>query len=271
MLFFGAIAILAPVLAPPPDAAQPYAIPSDGMWSEPSPPSAAHPFGTAPGQFDIYYGVIWGTRTAFKVGLIVTGLVVLIGGAVGAISAFVGGWLDEIVQRVVEVMIAFPFLLAALTMATVLAPRLHDRLFAAMLALVAFGWAGYARLIRSDVLAVKERDYVFAARVIGATGPQILLRHVLPNAIYSVLAVAWLDIGGYAVAYSGLSFLGMGAGLGYADWGQLLNLARNWISDLAKYWYILVFPGGALSLFTLGWNLVGDGFRDTLDPRLRGQ
>ncbi len=271
ILLFVTVAILAPLLAPPPDPAQPYEMPHDGFWPEPRPPNAAHPFGTTEGQYDIYYGVVWGTRTALKMGLIVTGLVVLIGGVVGAVSAYIGGWLDEFVQRVVEVFIAFPALLAFLAMAIVISPRVDDKLLAIIIALVAFGWTGYARLIRADVLAVKARDYVLAARALGVPGWQILVRHVLPNAVYSVLAVACLDIGGYAVAYSGLSFLGLGAGRGYADWGQLLNLAHNWVSDLARFWYIVLFPGGSLVLFTLGWNLVGDAFRDALDPRLRGQ
>jgi peptide/nickel transport system permease protein len=266
---FLAVAVLAPVLAPPPDPAQPYQMPHDGYAPEPHAPSVAHPFGTSSGQYDIYYGVVWGTRTALKVGLVVTALVLLIGGLVGGAAAFVGGWVDEVVQRLVEITLVFPFFLAALTVATVLSPRLHDRLISALIALVAFGWPGYARLIRGDVLSTKARDYVLAARVIGVPEWQILLRHVLPNSIYSVLTVAWLDIAGYAVAYSGLSFLGLGPGVGYADWGQLLNLAYNWISDLATYWYILVYPGAALTLFTLGWNLIGDAFRDALDPRLR--
>jgi peptide/nickel transport system permease protein len=215
--------------------------------------------------------VVWGTRTALKAGVVVTTLVLLIGGIVGAAAAFVGGWVDELVQRMVEITLAFPFFLAALTVSTVLSPRLRDRLISALIALVAFGWPGYARLIRGDVLAARARDHVLAARVIGVPEWQILLRHVLPNALYSVLTVAWLDIAGYAIAYSGLSFLGIGPGVGYADWGQLLNLAYNWISDLATYWYALVYPGAALALFALGWNLIGDAFRDASDPRLRGE
>ena len=271
VLFFVAVAILAPVLAPPEDPAQPYSIPRHEYWAEPKPPSAQHIFGTTERQYDIYYGVVWGTRTAFKVGLIITALTVLIGGTVGAVSAYAGGWVDEVIQRFVEIVLAFPFLMAALTMAVVLAPTLHgDTFLAAMFALIAFSWPGYARLIRGDVLSVKERDYVLAAKVIGVPAWRILVRHILPNSIYSLLVVASLDIGTYVLAFAALSFLNLGAPSGYADWGQILSFARNWIPDLAKHWYIVVFPGFALVLFVLGWNLIGDAFRDALDPKLRG-
>jgi peptide/nickel transport system permease protein len=264
------IAILAPVLAPPPVPSQPFQIPRDGFEAEPRPPSAAHPFGTTQGQYDIYYGIIWGTRTAFEIGIIVTGITVLIGGTLGAVSAYAGGWVDEVIQRIVEIVLAFPFLLAALVLATVLAAKLHNGLVTGMIALIAFGWPGYARLIRGDVLAVKERDYVMAARCLGISGPRILFRHILPNAMYSLLVVGSLDIGTYVLTFAALSFLGLGAGEGYADWGQLLSYARNWIPSLSQFWYIVVFPGAALLLFVLGFNLIGDAFRDALDPKMRG-
>jgi peptide/nickel transport system permease protein len=270
VLAFASVAVLAPVLAPPPDPTAPFQIPRDGYQAQPSPPSAKHPFGTTQGQYDIFYGVVWGTRTAFEIGLVVTGTTVLIGGSLGAVSAYVGGWVDEVIQRFVEIVLAFPFLLAALTLATVLIPKFHNGLVSGMIALIAFGWPGYARLIRGDVLAVKERDYVLAARAVGVPGWRILLRHILPNAIYSLLVVGSLDIGTYVLTFAALSFLGLGAEQGYADWGQLLSFARNWIPDLARFWYIVVYPGAALLLFVLGWNLIGDAFRDALDPKMRG-
>jgi peptide/nickel transport system permease protein len=263
------VAVFAPVLAPPPIASQPYLIPRDGFEAQPHPPSATHPFGTTQGQYDLFYGVVWGTRTAFKVGLIVTAATFLIGGTVGAISGFAGGVVDNVLQRIVELFLAFPFLLAAITLAVVLGPKLRNGLLTGMIALITFGWPGYARIIRGDVLAVKERDFVLAARAIGDTGPRILLRHVLPNAIYSLLVVASLDIGANVLTFAALSFLGLGAPLGYADWGQLLSLARNWIPTLFTYWYIVVCPGVALLLFGLAWNLIGDTFRDALDPKQR--
>jgi peptide/nickel transport system permease protein len=267
---FVSVALLAPVLAPPATPSAPYQIPRDGFEAQPKPPSLVHPFGTTQGQYDIYYGVIWGTRTAFEIGLIVTGLTVIIGGAIGSVSAYLGGRVDEVIQRFVEIVLAFPFLMAALTLATVLAPTIHNGLVTGMMALVAFGWPGYSRLIRGDVLAVKERDYILAARSVGVPGWRILLRHILPNAMYSLLVVGSLDVGTNVLTFAALSFLGLGAQEGYADWGQLLSFARNWIPDLAKYWYIVVYPGATLLLFVLGWNLIGDAFRDALDPKMRG-
>jgi peptide/nickel transport system permease protein len=269
VLVFVVIGVLAPVLAPPPVPSEPYQIPRDGYQAQPSPPSSTHPMGTTQGQYDIYYGVIWGTRTAFRIGMIVTGLTVLIGSAVGAFSAFSGGIIDEAAQRIVEIFLAFPFLLAALTLAAVLVPRTHNGLVSGMIALVVFSWPTYARYIRGDILSVKQRDFVLAARTIGMTESRILLRHVLPNSIYSVLVVGSLDIGTYVLTFAALSFLGVGAGEGYADWGGLLSYARNWIPNLSTYWYIVVFPGAALLLFVLGWNLIGDAFRDALDPKMR--
>jgi peptide/nickel transport system permease protein len=268
---FVLIAALAPLMAPPEDPSNPMMIPRAGYMAQPQPPAPDHIMGTTQGQYDIFYGVVWGTRTAFEIGLIVTGLTVLIGGTVGAVSAYAGGWVDESIQRVVEIFLAFPFLLAALTLAAVLAPKLHNGLLSGMIALVVFSWPSYARLIRGDVLAVKERDFVLAARSVGVPGRRILVRHLLPNSMYTLLVVASLDIGTYVLTFAALSFLGVGTEEGYADWGQLLSFARNWIPDLSKYWYIVVFPGMALVLFVLAWNLIGDAFRDALDPKMRGR
>lgn len=272
LLSFVIVAVAAPYFAPPKFPDRPYQIPRAGFKAKPQPPSPEHPFGTTEGQYDVFYGVVWGTRTAFKVGLIITATTLLIGLVIGSISAFYGGWLDEILQRVVEIFMAFPFLLAALTMAAVLkskAPQLQG-IYTGMLAIIFFAWTTYARLIRGDILTVKERDYVLAARCMGASDLRLMLRHILPNAIYPTLVVASMDIGSYVITFAALSFLGVGAEVGYADWGQMISFARNWIPTLATYWYIIVYPGVAIVLFVLSWNLIGDAFRDILDPSLRG-
>ncbi len=271
VIMFVLVALLAPVLAPPEIPDQPFQIPRNGFLAEPQPPSAAHPFGTSQGQYDIYYGVIWGTRTAFEVGLLVTSCSVVVGCALGAISSYAGGWVDEVMQRVVELFLAFPFLLAALILATVLGPKIRNGLLTGMIALIAFGWPSYARLIRGDILSVKQRDYVLAAQALGSPGWRSLLMHVIPNSISPVLVVASLDVGANVLTFAALSFLGLGASVGYADWGQLLSFARNWIPTLSSYWYIVVFPGIALLLFGLSWNLLGDAFRDAIDPNMRGR
>jgi peptide/nickel transport system permease protein len=265
------VAVFAPLIAPPPPRARdPYDMPRDGYSSDPQSPSSKHPFGTTEGQYDIFYGVIWGTRTAFKAGLIVTFATVAIGLTIGTIAAYYGGKLDEFLMRIVEIFMAFPFLLAAITIAAVLQPRLGRGIWAPMFALIAFGWTSYARLIRGDILSVKEREYVQAARIIGANDTRIVLKHILPNAIFPTMVVASMDIGTYVLSFAALSFLGVGVQVGYSDWGQIISFARNWIPVLAKYWFIIVYPGVAITLFVLAWNLVGDAFRDILDPRMRG-
>jgi peptide/nickel transport system permease protein len=154
-------------------------------------------------------------------------------------------------------------------LASVLQARNIRGLTTGMIALIAFGWTTYARLIRGDILTVKERDFVMAARSMGAGDFRILTRHVLPNAIFPTLVMASMDIGSYVLNFSALSFLGLGAEIGYADWGQMISFARNWIPRLADYWYIIVYPGTAILLFVLSWNLIGDAFRDIVDPKLR--
>ena len=278
IVLFALVAIFAPVVvsvfeptvAQSVDSSNSFLIPRDGYSSEPQPPNATHLFGTSEGQFDIFYGVIWGTRTAFMVGILITAITLVIGIIVGTLSAFYGGMVDETIQRVVEIFLAFPFLLAAITMAAVVGPKVHNGILTGMIALTAFGWPSYARYVRADVLAVKERDYVLAARAVGVPDLRMIFIHMLPNAMYSVLVVASLDIGTYVLSFAALSFLGVGAELGYADWGQLLSFARNWIPTLATYWWILVYPGTVLIFYVLSWNLVGDAFRDALDPKMRG-
>jgi len=265
-----AVAVLAPVLAPPREGRNPYLIPRAGYSEIPKPPREGHAFGTTQGQYDIYYGIIWGTRSAFKVGLIVTGSIAVLGVLIGTVASYYGGLVDETVMRIVDIFMAFPFLVAAMTLTSILGKGL-DRV---MLALIAFGWMKYARVMRSEVLTVKEKMYIEASRAIGVGDLRIMLRHVLPNAIFPVFVVATMDIGSMVLWASALSFLGLGAEVGYADWGQLISFSRNWMigspGNPFMYWYTVVYPGAAIFLFVLGWNLIGDAFRDILDPRQQG-
>lgn len=291
--FFVVVGVFAAVIAPPVNPRDPYSIPRDGFSSAPKPPGTVwavrqpplpfwwqpimhtnqwiHIMGTSSGQWDIFYGIVWGARTALKVGVIIEGIALITGILVGSLSAFYGGWFDEILMRITDVFLAFPFILAALTLSAVLTPVLGKGIWPATIALIAFGWMSYARVIRGDILAVRERDFVTAARVIGAKDARILFRHILPNAIYPTMILGSLDIGVVVIGFAALSFLGIGTEVGYADWGQLISFAQNWIPSLGTYWYIVVFPGVALILFVLGWNLVGDALRDIMDPRMRGR
>jgi peptide/nickel transport system permease protein len=271
LLAFVIVAVLAPTIAPPRPGLSPYMIPRDGFWMSPRPPCwPDHPFGTTEGQLDVFYGVIWGTRTAFLIGFLVVGLGSAIGCSIGAISAFYGGLVDEVLMRITDVFLSFPFLVAAMVMTTVLGRGLSNM----MIALVAFSWMGYARLIRSEILRIREMDYIQAARAYGASDRRLILRHILPNAIYPVVISASMNTGTMVLWAAALSFLGVGTEPGYADWGQMISYARNWIigetGNPFQYWYAVAFPGGAIFLFVLAWNLIGDAFRDILDPRMRG-
>ena len=265
------VALLAPVLAPPlANTRDPYMMPHAGYSPDPQAPRPGHPFGTTEQAFDIYYGIVWGARTAFRIGLMVVAMSVAIGIVVGGIAGFYRGKVDEVLMRIVDIFLAFPGLILAVVVVAILGPSLQNVLIA--LALV--GWPGYARLLRGEILSVRERDFVEAARAMGANDLKIILRHVLPNSIYPILVVSSLDMGSVVVAAAALSFLGLGAPVGYADWGQIISLSRNWIigsgGNAFAFWSTVVFPGAALVFFTLGWNLLGDAFRDILDPRLRG-
>lgn len=302
LLGFIIIAAFAPNIAPPPENSRNiYMIPRDGFNNEPRPPSEQHLMGTTEGQYDIFYGVIWGTRTAFRVGLVITLITTIVGLIIGSIAGFYGGIVDEILMRVTEVFLVFPFLLAAITLTSVLQTvygrgesnflvviakvlalftfgqslttdldPIQIQILTGMIAIIAFGWMTYARVIRGNILSVKEFEYALAARLIGASDMRILFRHLLPNAVFPVLVLASMDIGSYVLTFAALSFLGLGAQRGYADWGQMISFARSWIPNLGQYWYIVIFPGAAIILFVLAWNLVGDALRDILDPRMRG-
>jgi peptide/nickel transport system permease protein len=303
LLGFIIVAIAAPTLAPPAkNARNIYIIPRDGFNNQPQAPSAKHVMGTTEGQYDIMYGVVWGTRTAFRIGIVITLITTLIGLIVGSIAGFYGGWIDEILMRITEVFLVFPFLLAAITLTSVLQTvygrgeanflvyiakglalitfgqslskdldPIQIQILTGMLAIIVFGWMTYARVIRGNILSVKEFEYALAARLIGASDMRILFRHLLPNAVFPVLVLASMDIGSYVLTFAALSFLGLGAQRGYADWGQMISFARSWIPSLGQYWFIVVYPGMAIILFVLAWNLVGDALRDILDPRMRGR
>jgi len=292
MTVFVLVAIFAPLIAPPLHADDPYTIPRDGFSPNPKPPMTpwtrfpppkafwlkpltgsdqwVHILGTTSGQWDIFYGIVWGTRTAFFVGIVVTVAMLVIGLFIGSLAAFYGGMVDMILMRITDIFMAFPYLVAALTLSAVLTPLIGKSLAPAIIALISFGWMGYARLIRGDILSVRERDYVMAARVIGAKDSRILALHILPNAIFPTLVWASMDVGSVVLSFAALSFLGVGVEVGYADWGQIIAFARNWITELDDYWYIVVYPGITLLLFVLSWNLLGDAVRDIFDPRLRG-
>ncbi len=269
IVIFAIIAIFAPLIAPTPEGHRdPYMIPHEGYSVTPRAPSAEHPFGTTQWQYDIFYGVIWGTRSAFHIGLLVIAVVVAIGIVLGSVAGYFGGVVDEVIMRITDIFLAFPALILALAIVAALEPGITS----IMIALCVVSWPSYARLIRGDILQVREEDYIEASRGLGASSLRVIVRHALPNAIYPTLVMASLDIGAVVLAAAALSFLGLGVPEGYADWGQLISFARNWIvgppGQPLKYWFAVTIPGLFILFFVLGWNLLGDAFRDILDPRL---
>jgi peptide/nickel transport system permease protein len=269
ILIFIILAIFAPLIAPTPEGHRdPYQIPHDGYSITPQPPSEEHIFGTTQGQYDIFYGCIWGARTAFRVAFVVMAITILIGLVLGSLAGYFGGIIDEVIMRITDIFLAFPSLILAMAIVAAIGPSVKT----VMIALAVVWWPSYARLIRGDILQLREEDYVEASRGLGASSGRVIIRHVLPNAIYPTLIMASLDIGAVVLTAAALSFLGLGAPEGYADWGQMTEFARNWIvgpqNDPLKYWYAVVTPGLFILFFVLGWNLLGDAFRDIFDPRL---
>jgi peptide/nickel transport system permease protein len=271
LMFFICVAVLAPYLAPPKYPHNPYRIPHKGYSQIPKPPSKDNLFGTTSGQYDIFYGAVWGTRTAFKIGFFVVGIALLVGVTLGLISGYFGGIVDEAIMRLTDIVFAIPLLV--LTMAIVVA--FGRGLENVMIALAMVTWRNYVRVMRSGILTLRELDYVHAARVMGVSHFKIMLRHILPNGIHPVLVMAFMDIGSMVIVAAFMSFIGLGAPKGYADWGQMVALARNYIvgppDAPLKFWYATVFPGSCIVLFVLAWNLVGDALRDAFDPKIRRQ
>lgn len=196
-----------------------------------------------------------------------TGVSVLIGIVVGSISGFFGGWVDTLLMRIVDIIFAIPSLVLAIVIVAILGQSLQN----VVIALTIFGWAGYARLLRGDILQLKEREFIDGARALGAGNRRLIFRHLLPNAIGPLIIIASLDIGSVVLSVAALSFLGLGAPIGYADWGQMINFARDWLQGPPgqpfAYWYVSFWPGLIIVLFVLSWNLLGDAVRDVLDVR----
>lgn len=260
---FTLIALLAPLIAPPLEGANPYIIVRAGFTTTPKPPSADYIFGTTEGQYDIFYAVIWGTRTAFKIGLTVVCITTCIGIIIGSIAGYFGGITDEILMRLTDIFMAIPFLIAVMVLTTLLGKGLDK----VMIALIAFDWMESARLIRGNILQAREEEYILAAKALGFNAFRVIVRHLLPNTIFPVVIQASMRIGTLVVTAAALSFLGLGAPQDYADWGQILSYSRNWQG--AEFWYTIFFPAAAMVLFVLAWNLLGDALRDIFDPKIR--
>jgi ABC-type dipeptide/oligopeptide/nickel transport system permease subunit len=255
---FVAAAALAPLLAPH----DPHAV-AEGVAATLEAPRGSHPFGTDALGRDLLSRVLWGGRVSLTVGVGVEVMAALIGCVVGLVAGFYGGWLDALLMRGTDVVMAFPSLVLAIGLIAVFERPGLDKV---VVVLVALGWTTIARVVRGTVLALKGRDYVQAARALGAGDLAIMLRHLLPNALAPLLVAATIGIGGNMVAEAGLSFLGLGAQAPTISWGSMLADGQTFLASAP---WVAIFPGLALLIAVLGVNLFGDGLRDLLDPRFR--
>ncbi|QCI99381.1 ABC transporter permease [Agrobacterium larrymoorei] len=253
IVFFALLAILAPLLP----LADPYAT----SWSTiRKAPSAAHWFGTDDIGRDILSRMIWGAQASLMAGVISVAIAVATGVPLGLISGYFGGWLDQIISRITEAFLAMPFLIMAIALAAFLGPSLTN----AMIAIGLSAMPIFIRLTRAQVLAVKTEDYIEGARSIGLGHHDIMLRYILPNIVPPIIVQATLTVATAIIAEASLSFLGLGQQAPAASWGSMLNVAKNYLSQAP---WMAMWPGAAIFLVVIGFNLLGDGLRDALDPR----
>jgi peptide/nickel transport system permease protein len=226
------------------------------------PPSADHLFGTDPLGRDVFSRMIYGARISLKVGFVATGLAIIIGTVLGAVSGYYGGWVDSVIMRFVDIMLCFPTFFLILAVIAFLEPSIWN----IMIVIGLTGWMGVTRLVRADFISLKERDFVNAARAIGASDIRIIFMHILPNSMASILVAATLGIAGAILTESALSFLGIGVQPPTPSWGNILTAGKDNI-DIA--WWLSLYPGLAILITVVGYNLLGEGIRDLFDPRLK--
>ena len=248
-------ALAAPLVAPH----DPNTVDAGGILAS---PSGEHWLGTDNLGRDIFSRLVYGARWSLGAAGAAAVAIVLVGITVGVIAGYAGGLLDDIAMRIVDVLLAFPSLVLALAIVGTLGPSLQN----VMIGMVAVWWVDYARVMRGLTLSVRDREYVTGAKCAGAPTAHIILRHILPNVVPSVLVLATLELGGLILAISGLSFLGLGAQPPTPEWGTMLNDGRPFFQRAPQ---LMLYPGLAITLVVVGCNLLGDGLRDVLDPRLK--
>jgi ABC-type dipeptide/oligopeptide/nickel transport system permease subunit len=250
------VALLAPVLA-----LHSY-VQQDLLQSLDPPLTPGYPLGTDQFGRDVFSRLVWGSRVSLEVGLIVTSISMAVGLVIGCVSGYYGGAVDLVLANLTDLVWGFPLILVALLLVTVIGPGLQG----AMIATGLVAWSGFARIVRGEVLALRERSFVVAARALGAGDLRIIFRHILPNIVGPVLVMASFIMAAAVLIEAALSFLGLGAQPPTPSWGAMLNDGRAYINR--AYW-LAVYPGVAIALLVLGFNLLGDGLRDVFDPRMR--
>ena len=249
------MAIFAPVLAP-------YGEAEQDLISRLQGPSAAHWFGTDELGRDVFSRLVYGARVSISTALIAVGVALVIGIPLGAIAGTFGGWVDNVIMRITDVFLSFPPLLLAIALVTLLGPGLTN----AIIAIVVSWWPWYTRLVRGQAISIKERKFVQAAETIGTSKAKIIFSHIVPNCISPVIVQASMDIGGVIMTVASLSFLGLGAQQPQPEWGLMISVGRASFPDK---WWCCIFPGIAIFLTVLSFNLLGDAIREILDPKTR--
>jgi peptide/nickel transport system permease protein len=256
------VAIFAPLIAPYDPVTQ-YQYSSSISTEDRLKPTRDHPLGLDDLGRDVLSRVIYGAQISMQVGILVVSISALTGIIIGAFSGYYGGWIDRFFSGFLfNVFLSFPSILLAIAMVAFLGPSIRNLI----LALCVIGWVGYARLMRGQVLKVREYDFVTAARALGANDVRIIFRHILPNAIQPLIVQASLGMAGAVLAEASLSFLGLGVQPPQPSWGVMLNDARSYLRVAP---HLLIFPGLAVMLTVLAFNFVGDGLRERLDPKQR--
>jgi len=226
-------------------------------------PGATHLFGTDQLGRDILSRVIWGSRISFEIGAVVVILSVVIGVSLGLVAGYAGGWVDETLMRITDIFLAFPALVLAIFIEGAIGPGLTN----AILAIAVVSWPTYARLVRGSAMSIKENEFIEAAHAVGEGKIRIIFGHIFPNLLSPITVQSTLDMGGAVLTAAGLSFIGFGVQPPTAEWGAMVSTGRDYI---AFAWWMTAFPGLAIFLFVLGFNLLGDWLNDYLNPRLRG-
>jgi peptide/nickel transport system permease protein len=258
LAFIGFLAIVAII----PGVFEPYVYHETNLRDRGASPTLDHPLGRDDIGRDVLSRLIRGTRVAFIVALSAMTISLAIGLTVGAVSGYFGGWIDSALSRLVDALMAFPLLVLLITLSAVIGPSLQTTVIVIGLTV----WSQYARVVRADVLSVREREFVFAARAVGATDRRIIIRHVLPNVLGPVIVLASLAVGSIIILEAALSFLGLGVQRPTPSWGGMLADGR---AHIRSYPHIAIAPGIMIFLTVLAFNLIGDGLRDALDPRQR--
>ena len=255
ILFLCVVAVFAPFIAPH----NPYSIHTSDILM---PPSGAHLFGTDDLGRDVFSRMIYSARISLLVGFVAVGIATVIGIIIGALAGYYGGWVDGVLMRFTDIMLCFPTIFLILAVIAILGPSILN----IMVIIGITSWMGVGRLVRAEFLTLKERDFVMASRAVGAKDMRIIFRHILPNAMAPVLVSAVLGIGGAILVESSLSFLGLGVQPPTPSWGNMLTAGKD---NIEIAWWLSLFPGMAILTTVLGYNLLGEGLQDALNPRLK--